>query len=94
MNAAARAYKRLGFDLTTTGGNCTAFQRLDPAIGTYILITVPDDAQAPTEAADPVMVGLYAQNTGECLAHFYAPDCDAVAVKLREGFWYKGDPNE
>lgn len=89
MNSARQAYSKLGFRLTGTGGNCTAFQK-DLDCGLHILITEQDDEPcAPTEAAQPVTVGLYCGDGSQALAYFNAPDCDVVAYRLSNGLWEK-----
>lgn len=92
--SAAAVYGEMGFRLEQQGGGATAFQRRNPADGTFILITVQDDSYAPTDAAEPVLVGLYAddyEHGGRCLAYFYAPDSDAVKFNMAHGRWTVAD---
>lgn len=79
------AYTVLGFNLIGTGGNCTAFHK-SLSRDRYILVTVHDDAMAPSEACEPVMVGLYGPDHSEPLDQFEAPDSDAVAYQLAHRF--------
>lgn len=83
------AYTALGFNLIGTGGNCTAFHKPLPN-GQHILITVHDDASAPSECAEPVTVGLYCDEHSEPLDQFDAPDSEAVAYQLAHRFAHWG----
>lgn len=84
--SAEQAYGAMGFSLIETGGGCTAFHKSISG-ARHILITVTDDPEAPTEAAQPVAVGLYDDASPSEGEMFYAPDCDAVAAKLAEKGW-------
>lgn len=95
-HCSARAvYEEMGFHLDQTGGGCTAYTRRNAADGTLITITTQaDEVLAPTDAAQPVLVGLYADDNEHgprCLAYFYAPDSDAVKWNLSNGRWIQAD---
>lgn len=86
-NSAETAYTVLGFNLISTGGNCTAFHKPISG-GRHILITAyGDDPVAPTEAAEPVYVALYKDGESEPIDSFHSPDSDAVATKLSWKGW-------
>lgn len=80
------AYCVLGFELIGTGGNCTAFHK-PLGNGRSILITVVDEAEAPADENEPVMVGLYGEDHSEPLDQFEASGSDDVQKKLEAKQW-------
>lgn len=92
-----------GFTLENTGGNCTALVKHDGAkdcgLGVEEIITVQNDARAPKDAADVVVVGLYdtageqldethGYTLGECLAALENPalaEYSLLSLKLYNG---------
>ena len=86
-----------GFRLTTTGGGCTAFEKvlsdnINPANGesmgqSYLLITNADDPSHPEEMTDLVTLGLYyySEHDGENGAILQHEVTAADALKFCEG---------
>lgn len=86
MNECETAYLIHGFEKTGTGGNCTAFARVI-AGGDTLLVTVPDDAMAPTSEHDAVIVGRYGVEHSEALEEFSAANLAAVIEGCRARGW-------
>jgi hypothetical protein len=81
-------YFRLqGFQLYCTGGNCGAYQKALPELGLEILITVAEDAAAPATIDEPVVVGLYAVDSGEQLATIKSKTTAQAFVDIQAGKW-------
>lgn len=76
-----------GFHLTQTGGGCTALERTLADVGLQILITVANDAAAPAEIDEPVLVGLYAQKSADQIATITAPTLPAALAAIESGQW-------
>src|SRR4029077_15208635 len=86
-NSAEAFYIKHGFDIVGTGGNCDGFIRHLDMGGLHILVTAQDQSLIPTEAEEPVTVGLYCEQDSEPLAEFNAPDGLAVMTRLSNGQW-------
>lgn len=81
---AVRFYGAAGFRLTTTGGNCHAFEkRLDGDL--YVLITTQEDAYAPVTSGEPVAVGLYREGESMALAAFEAQNGTDALTRIASG---------
>lgn len=78
-----REMQALGFSLANTGGNCTAYERQFDS-GHYILITIADDAEAPTSMNEPVSCGFYGPNHSESLIDISAPTMLEAISKMNE----------
>lgn len=96
MNATLAKLAAHGFTLENTGGNCTALVKHDGEVEE--VITVQNDARAPKDAADIVVVGLYCDgeqqdethgySLGECLAALENPalaEYALLSLKLYNG---------
>lgn len=88
MQTASEYMQGQGFHLAQTGGGCDAFRR-DADNGTYILVTVDGDPQAPQQTDEPVLAGLYgaADQDGRALAWINADNLSELVARIRRGEW-------